>query len=69
MREVEGGVASLAGDGRARCAPLEASRDHEVDDGVEVILQSQHDALAESGQGLHLPSVKLGRRGVEALEE
>ena len=47
-RKIEGRQAALLGDLRARLLPMQAARDHQVQDQPEVALEAERDALAEA---------------------
>src|SRR2546428_3515562 len=49
-REVEAGETDLSWQLGARALPMEAARDHEVQNEKEVALESDHDALAEPSE-------------------
>ncbi len=60
--EVERRDAELAGNAPARRAPVEAARDHQVEHQVELLLEADHQALAEPAEQRHPPALG-GRDG------
>ena len=50
LREVERGQAQFAGDRRARIAPAQAARDHQVQHREQILVEREHDPLAKAAQ-------------------
>ena len=63
-REVEGREAEPRGNLRAALLPLKPSRDHQVEDEIEIALEVPDDALAEPAQRDDRPAVALSCGGV-----
>jgi hypothetical protein len=66
--EVEGGEADLAGQRRARGAPMQPSCDHEMNDKVQLSVERDDDALAQPGQPAHDPAAERRQRRFDGAQ-
>ncbi len=68
-REIEAGQAYLAGNARASIVPAEPAGDHEVEYEKQVVLQGNHDSLAEALDAGHHLAVAFHQRRVEGAQQ
>ena len=68
-REVEAGETDLSRQLGARGLPMEAARDHEVQNEKEVALESNHDALAEPSEPGDPAAGRVRQRRVDGTEQ
>src|SRR5262249_40059730 len=67
--EVEGGEPDPPWHLVARLSPVKPARDHEVQDEKKVVLEPDHDALAQSTQREDAPPRGRGERRIDGAEE
>ena len=69
MGEIEGRVTPFARDRGTRIPPLKAPRDHQVDNGEEIVVQAENHPLPKPGEATHDLAVHFADRRIPGLEE
>ena len=67
--KIQGAGRTLARDGGPGIPPLETARDHEVDHGVQIVVQVQSDALADASDAPYAFAHEFRDRWIEGLEQ